>query len=586
MKKLFIFTITGGLFLSGFTACNRDFDTRIDTTVVPDTIAHQASSQNKVLYVVVDGGVGKVITAQSVRDNVYPNINNLTKTAIFSGASLTDDSNVEATTYADMFTGVRKAKHGVLAASGANKLSQYKPFIDNLSAVNAGFKTSAFVQSAFIFNNLVVNAAIKQLLTSDQAVQSAAVENLSNTSSSVVIAQYTGLKKAGDVGGYGPSSTTYLASLQSFDTFLGALLNAIKSRSSIGTENWVIIIASNKGGKYILGENEDDGSDFSDTERNGFVIISNPNFNLDYFAVPDMREYSVNGTSPEELGPADRQGSLDSASARIYNLGTTGNYTIQFKANITNRSTSATIPAILSKSSAASGANPTNGWSFLLHAGTNTNWSFRVDNNIANTGPSYELGVWNTFTAVIYDSAGKRYTRTYLNGIAGARTDISNRSLSTNSSLIIGGGPSYGANSFRGRIFDIRIYNTALPENYIAANYCRTFVNAGEPYAGNLIGYWPGVGENAREASEKIFIDYSPSKRDVKFGTAAVWGGLNVAASANICPVYPDVELNKIPFSVDIPRFIYTWMGIFNVQPYQLDGKLITPTYRSTGSAN
>jgi hypothetical protein len=586
IHKVFYGAVISMLLISVITACNRDFDTRLDTSVIPDTTIHQASSQNKVLYVVVDGGIGKVITEQSVRDNVYPNINALAQTAIFSGASLTDNSNVEATTYADMFTGVRKAKHGVIASSGTNNLNQYKPFVENLLAANANYTTSAFVQSEFIYNNLVKSAVSRQLLTSDQTVQAAAVANLTTTTSSVIVAQYTGLKRAGETDGYGPSSTGYLSALQAFDTFLGSLLKAIKSRSSAASENWVIIVASNKGGKYTLAENEDDGSDFSNTERNGFIIISNPNFNLDYFPVPDMREYSVNGTSPEELGPADRQGALDSASARIYNLGTSGNYTIQFKANISNRSTNATIPAILSKSSASSGANPTNGWSFLLHAGTNTNWSFRVDNNIANTGPSYELGVWNTFTAVIFDSAGKRYTRTYLNGVAGARTDISNRSLSTNSSLIIGGGPSYGANSFRGRIFDIRIYNTALPENHIRANYCRTFVNTGEPYAENLIGYWPGVGENSREASEKIFIDYSASRRDVKFGAAAVWGGLNVTGSANICPVYPDVELNKIPFSVDIPRFIYTWMGIFNVQSYQLDGKLITPTYRSTGSAN
>jgi hypothetical protein len=139
----------------GFTACNRDFDTRLDTSVIPDTTVHQASSQNKVLYVVVDGGIGKVITEQSVRDNVYPNINALARTAIFSGASLTDNSNVEATTYADMFTGVRKAKHGVTASSGTNRLDLYKPFVENLSAANVNYTTSAFVQSDFIFNNLV-----------------------------------------------------------------------------------------------------------------------------------------------------------------------------------------------------------------------------------------------------------------------------------------------------------------------------------------------------------------------------------------------------------------------------------------------
>ncbi|MFV0605163.1 MAG: LamG-like jellyroll fold domain-containing protein [Niabella sp.] len=584
MKKLNIFVLFFIIFALAYSACNRNFDQRIDTSSIPDTTAHHSSSHKKELYVVVDGGIGKVIAEQSVRDNLYPNIYALTKTAIFSGASLTDASNVDATTYADMFTGVRKAKHGVISASSSNNLSQYHSFIDNLLAVNSTYTTSAFVQSDFMYNNLVQNAATKQILTTDEAVQSAVAANLAATTSSVVVAQYTGLKKAGDANGYGPSSTTYLAALQSFDSFLGVFLNAIKARQTIASENWVIILASNKGGAYVLGENEADGSDFSDTKRNGFLIISNPNFNLDYYPVPAIKNYTVNGTSPEELGPAANQGVLDASLAAIYNLGTSGDYTIQFKALITNRST--LIPSIMSKSSSNSGSSPTLGWSVILHGdGTRTNWSFRI-NGTANTGPSYELGVWNTFTSVVYDSAGKRYSRTFLNEESVAPSNITGKNGTTTSNLIIGGGPSYGANAFRGRMFDIRIYNVALPESYIVNTYCKTFVNSNEPYASNLIGYWPALGFNNREPSEKIFVDYSPNGRNVTFGSSAVWAGINLASGGNICPTYPDSEIDKIPTYIDIPRFIYTWMGIFNVQQYNLDAKLITPTYKTPGTAN
>ncbi|MCH5598303.1 LamG-like jellyroll fold domain-containing protein [Niabella ginsengisoli] len=566
-----------------FTSCNRDFDSRINTSAVPDTTVHHASSQNKILYVVVDAGIGKVIIDQSVRDNIYPNISNITKTAIFSGASLTDSSNLDATTYADMFTGVRKAKHGVIAATEENNLDEFPSFADNLIAVNANLKTSAFVQSDFIFNNLVKNATEKNLLESDETVKNATASALVTTVSSVVVTQFRA-KKAGDASGYGPNSTAYLSALQSFDSFLGSLLNAVKQRATIASENWVVIIASNKGGKYTLGENEDDGSEFSNTERNGFIIISNPNFNLDYYPVPDIRNYSVNGTSPEELGPQDRSGIIDTVSASLYNLGSSGNYTLQFKANFSQRGS--LLPSVMSKSSSAAGNSPNLGWAFVLHSDGRNDWDFRLGGK-SNTGPVYELGVWNTFTVRIYDSANKRYMRTFLNGAASnSPTDITGSSGTTSSNMVVGGAPSYGAYGHRVRMFDIRIYNVALPENYIKTNYCKTYVNPDEPYTNDLIGYWPGVGINSRESSEKIFLDYSSNKRDMKFSAGAIWSGINITSGATVCTTYPEVEKNKIPYSIDIPRFIYTWLGIFNVEPYRLDGKLITPTYRSTGESN
>ncbi|MGJ7033558.1 hypothetical protein [Niabella hirudinis] len=572
-------------------SCNRDFDQRMQLDADADTTVHQFRNANKVLYVMVDGGVGAVLETEAQKDDKNPNLYALTREAIYTGGSVADSNSFLPTAYADMLTGVLVAKHQV-KASGTNSLDSYPTFMKVVKNSNAGLRTAAFVRNVFLYNNLLAGADQKQLLNSDAEVQAAAVTELKNPASDVVLAQYQGLYDAGQQFGYGPRSQEYVAAITPFDHFMGQLLTALRSRAAYSSENWLIIVASNQGGLYELYPEEYDNSVFSQPQRNAFVLFANDHFAVRYLAKPDIKNYQQNGYL---IGDADIDGNIGSeratgeiadAAASKFDLGTSGNYTIQFKAYITNRGSSGVLPGIMAKSAATANASPTRGWSVILHADGRKNWDFRIQGT-SNTASDFETNTWNTFTIRIWDSTAKRWLRTYTNGIPGGNaTDITGKNGTDNAPFRVGGIiGSYGRFSPRFKVADIRLYNTALPEAYIQTEYCSTLVNPSDPFYNNLTGYWPAMGFKQAEIFGKKFADMSPGadKTDIEFpATTSSWNAFAFAKGDNICPTIPNDIQTTLPQPVDIPLFIYSWLGVADIAGLQLDSKPWLPLFNNT----
>ncbi|MCD2423386.1 DUF4983 domain-containing protein [Niabella pedocola] len=583
-----------GVLLGGvvLVSCNRDFDNRLQFKEDADTTAHQFQNANKVLYIMVDGGVGSVLEAEAQKDDKNPNLYALSRKALYSGSSVADSNSYLPTSYADMLTGVLVGKHKV-NASGNNALDLYPPFFQVLKKNNAGLRTAAFVRDAYILDNLLGGADQKQQLNSDAEVQSAAATALKNTASDVVLAQYQGLYDAGKQYGYGPRSPRYVEAVQAFDQFMGKLLTALRSRPAYSSENWLIIIASNQGGQYALYPEEYDNSVFSEPARNAFVLFASDQFAVRYIAKPDIKNYQQEGYLIGDAGAANMIGSeaatgvIDADMAEKYNLGTTGNFTIQLKVFITNRGTSGFLPGIMAKSAATANASPTTGWTLILHADGRKNWDFRIQGT-SHSSSDFELNTWNTFTIRIWDSAvngaAKRWMRTYTNGVPGnGVADITGKNGSERAPLRIGGIPgSYGRFSPRFNVADIRFYNVALPDAYIQTNYCSTLENPGGPYYNNLIGYWPGLGLKSAERDLHRFVDQSVSKTDIQFPQSLGWTAASLAPSATICPTLPyDIQKN-VPQPVDVPLFIYSWLGVPDITGLQLDSRPWLPLFNTT----
>jgi hypothetical protein len=520
---------------------------------------------------------------------LYPNLYALTRKGYYTGNAVSDANDLAITTYADALTGVRRPKHGV-TGTGPNHLNAYPSFLTNAELHTTDIKTAGFVRAGFIYDSLLANVDEKQKLSSDAAVADAAVAALANTQTNVdvLLTQFTAADEAGATFGYGPDVPQYLLALQEIDGYIGKLMKAVKARPSYTAENWLICVVSNKGGPYTLLSGEDDGSDFSDTRRNAFVLIYNDRFVPQYFPKPDLFNYVWSGYTVGNasgwLGELALRGNIGATDADVYNISTdlTKEYTIQFKANISSGGTAANgqIPGIFAKTAAANGASPTTGWNFILNAVTPSNWSFRMGGATLN-GPAYNLNVWTTFTARIYYVGGKRWIKCYTNGTTtgGAdSSDFSSRSGNTVSNLMIGCTPSYAAGSHRLKMADIRIYNTALPDAYIRNEYCRTLVNPGDPYYQNLIGYWPGFG-TTDERNQNILMDKSPSKRNIVFPTTAVWTGAAISKTATTCPTVPADLIDQQYATYDLPLFILKWIGASDIGSLNLDSKLVSPTY-------
>ncbi|WP_300598570.1 LamG-like jellyroll fold domain-containing protein [Niabella sp.] len=576
--RLSLFSV---LFSTIMASCNRDFDQRLQFQTNADTAVHQFQNANKVLYVMVDGGVGAVLETEAQKDDKNPNLYALTREALYSGGSVADSNSFLPTGYADMLTGVLVNKHQV-KASGNNNLAAYPTFMKVIKSNNAGLRTAAYVRNSFLYNNLLAGADQKQLLNSDAEVQTAAVAELKNAASDLVLAQYQGLYDAGSQYGYGPRSAQYVAAIKPFDNFMGALLTAIHSRPGYKSENWLIIVASNQGGLYALYPEEYDGTAFSQPKRNAFVLFANDHFSVRYFPKPNIKNYQqdgyVIGSSDlnNQLGTQAAMGTIKGGNAGTYNFGTVGGYTVQFKANFSSLGSNS--PSLLAKSSGAAGNNPSGGWAIQLGSGKARAMLAGVF--VGGGGNTEALNVWNTYTLRIYDSVSKRWANFYKNGqLYTAPADITGKNISTPDSMTIGGGPSYGQYTPKFSIADIRIYNVALPDAFIRANYCSTLVNPTDLYFNNLIGYWQGLGLKSTERMLNIFTDLSASKKDIIFPNGLSWTAASLMQSDNICPTVPyDID-TSLPQPVDIPLFIYSWLGVSDIAGLNLDAKPWLPLF-------
>lgn len=554
--------VCAGAFIS---SCNTEFEERLDFGQDTDTSAYRLNESTKILYIMVDGGVGSVMVEESQKDDINPNLYALTQNALFTGNSVADESADTYTTYADMLIGVTKEKHGVTGPSDHN-LSNYPMFFYNLKAENAEWRTAAYVRSSFLHDELVTDADVNTLLMSDEAVRNAAVDELANPDASVVLAQFRGVEEAGDQYGFGPLVPEYVAAIHTFDGYLGALMTALRARESYATEKWLIVVASNKGGDYQLQEGESDNTVYSEPNRNAFVILANDRFLFNYVPKRDYRNLVYEGYAIRMSSSS--RGTIAAELADIYNIGTSGDYTIQLRIKCHDKGT--LNPAIISKQNNT--GNSDAGWSFIHNGGLG--WRFKIQGTQFSSATVLQLEEWATLTAKVYMDGGTRRLKMFTNGTLEGTNTLGTAQGTSTAPLNVGYSASYQGGAVNQTVTDIRIYNAALSDEYIQNNYCQTVVRRDDPYYDALIGYWPAITPNNRGTIE----DLSPSKRDFILTNSDSWAAF-LASDDHICPSVPDGLEKLVPAPIDVPLFIYNWMGVRNVQHLALDGQNWLPTY-------
>jgi hypothetical protein len=103
-------------------SCNKDFENKRDLSVKSDTASGYKAP--KVLYIILDGARGASINTVQA-----PALTEISENALHSFNSLSDENGLESTSWADMLTGVNKAKHKVTTADfSGNNLANYPMF--------------------------------------------------------------------------------------------------------------------------------------------------------------------------------------------------------------------------------------------------------------------------------------------------------------------------------------------------------------------------------------------------------------------------------------------------------------------------
>jgi len=122
-------------------------------------------------------------------------------------------------------------------------------------------------------------------------------------------------------------------------------------------------------------------------------------------------------------------------------------------------------------------------------------------------------------------------------------------------------------------VSDIRIYNTALPDELIASEYCQSEISNTDPYNDYLIGYWP-----AAEGSGNKLVNHSVigQGKDFIFTKTNPWNLL----IPNFCNT-PDEEDSNALFmqNTDIASQIFYWMQIKTSSTWELEGTVWLSKY-------
>ncbi len=575
MKYNFFGSFVAAFLLMMFAACNKSVQNNLGAESSADT----AVVKNKVLFIIIDGAVG-----DEVRKTQAPTFVNMADNSIFSWDALSDyDDNASGNylTWTNLLTGTTAAKHGVTgnSFSGGN-FSQYPSIFTRIKESKPGMKTAAFTASKALADNLAADASVKQSFeNNDVAVKDAAKTELSSTDAAdLVLVQLHNVDAAGAAGGYSVLNTDYKNAILTADAQVREMMDAIAARPTYLKENWLIMVASNKGSNtpFIPGVGEI-WSAFKDARHNTMFLAYNftpvPNFRIQNMAKPTVIPYIGTSTFYSGTRTQNKRARMV-GNNEVGNIGATGSYTIQCKVKLPE--VNVNYPAILSKRATFSGGVV--GWVFFLEGG---DWQINIGQsgfgNIQVRGTRISDNQWHTLTAQITQvNASTRNVTVFTDGqkTAAATQNIASRgNLDSPSPLTFGNNDNDNNTGLTNYLLtDVRIYNTALPDDYIKANYCRTDVPDDE-YKANLQGFWPANDIGA----DKIIRDASGhgNHLEVQSLDPAIFNDV----TPRICPQIVPAVYRSVPNSVDVTMQVYQWLGILTPPSWGLDGKTWLPQY-------
>ncbi|MGF7232965.1 LamG-like jellyroll fold domain-containing protein [Arachidicoccus sp.] len=408
--------------------------------------------------------------------------------------------------------------------------------------------------------NLLLRGANKTVVAlDDKEVRDSAASLLTNTNPDLSILDFNEIAVAGKQYGFGVNNAQYKAAIQNVDGYIQDVMKAIKARKTYNKESWLIMIASNKGPDGL-------------NPNQGFLMAYNDNLTKE--------EVLPNGDYTPMYSTASASSSTPTASAADYDIQPTTEMTISFKLLV--QQYGSLNPGIILKT--ASSANSNQGWWFC-HNGSNGSIRFVVrgtggthsgtNNTITSTAGYQELNVWHSYTGKIYIAGGKRYMQLYIDGAPSdnAPIDITNLNCTTTSPLRVGIPGSYNSGTTKETVTDLRIYNVALPDDVIAQNACKMYLDEDrDAYYSHLIGYWP-----SNEFTGTKLYNRAPGYSNDLMTMSAVPWGVNPLAGNYLCytspyPYDPSKTYSILAQSADVAVNALYWLRLDIKADWDMDG--------------
>jgi len=547
-------------------ACNKNFENVLPTTSRNDT-AGVSSGKPKVLYIILDGVKGSAVAAIKP-----PKITEINKNAIYSFVGLTDSTQLPVTNagaWASLTTGVDPKFHKVTNDNFAgNDLTTYPSLFTRIKQEKPNFSTVSYAASSSFTQNLAGDATEKQTLATDAEVKTSTVAKLKDGNANLTVAQFHGAETIGAASGYTENNAQYSAAIITLDTYIGEMVAALKARPSFRDENWLVVIASNKGG--ATANPRTDNSLFGDDTRNTYVALYNPKFATKLLGKPNTTDVPYAGSAPRFQSTDATKVTASLTSTTVGNFGTTGDYVVMFKVR-NDAGTSTFWPPFLGKRSTFSSVGSLG----YLFAFSGNLFQFDFADSARPDVSTIRDGAWHTVAIRLSMETGKRFLRVYSDGVRNTNAiyplDVTTKVTDNTSALRIGAEATVGKpTNFLLR--DLAIFKVAMTDAEVIT-YMKREVTPNHPYFANLEGWWP-----CKEGTGFLLKDRSGKNNDFILTSNATWATFN-DLSPNINPEIAGAAYRTVPNNVDLPFQIYNWLGILPRTEWNLSGKAFPPTF-------
>lgn len=551
------------------TSCNKNFEQGPDIKYNNDSLAVSAG-KSKVLYVILDGVRGTVLqTMKPV------NIVKINKNAIYSFSSLNDSIATlptNAGSWADMLTGVPLTAHKIVSEDFAgNQLAQFPTIFTRLKEVRPNMKTVSLAASTAFNTNLATDATERAVFATDAEVQTALKGKIATSDADLIVAQFHSADVAGAGGsGYNVDNVNYTNAITTLDGYLGEALAALKARPTYTDENWLVIIASNKGGADPTAPTTD-ATLFGEPAKNIYVAMYNPAFDAKPYSKLNTNELPYFGKAPRFQSAPNPLGYATLSNTSVGNFGNSGNYTMMFKIRV-DEATDQSWPQFMGKSSSTADV-ASDGWQFAM---AGVNYQFDYGNSSRPSVAAIRDGKWHTIAVKFYVEGSTRYLTMFLDASKQSAggvypLNITSKNINNPSPWRIGTGASKATNFL---MRDLAVFNVAIPDNDLIY-YMRREMNTANPYFANLIGWWP-----CNDGGGTVLKDRSGKGNDFTLYGTVPWVTHN-DLSANITPSVASIVYRTVPNGVDLPFTIYNWFKVLPPASWNLTGQSFSPSYTS-----
>jgi hypothetical protein len=206
-----------------------------------------ASQKRKVMIIGLDG-----VRSDALQLASTPNIDALIASGFYTYDSWHCGITVSGPSWSTIFTGVWFPKHGVTDNSYAGShFDTYPYYAKRVKEIKPSLYAAQIVDWAPMSTQVTNDGFDTKVIRTENdcaAVAAAAQTQLLNANLDAITVYFAKVDNIGHSSGFSPSNPAYMSAIHEVDSFVGRVINTLKSRPGYASEDWLILLTTDHGG--------------------------------------------------------------------------------------------------------------------------------------------------------------------------------------------------------------------------------------------------------------------------------------------------------------------------------------------------